>query len=259
MPKKKVTIRISQSSLWFSFSDTEGTKAEPYEMKTGVAIAANLREAFSKMGLKEEGLSQIDVLIDSPTIIIPADLYNEDEKEDLLHNSLLGHQDDVILQQALPSLNSVMVYPINKDLKKVIEDNFPSSRFIHICSIVWQYLYRRSFTGPRMKLYAYFHDKKIDVFSFQRGRFSFTNSFEASLSADAVYFILNIWKLLGLDAKKDELHLVGETPEIIAAETELKSFIQNVYTINQKEDFKDSPIASVVGLPYDMILQLENH
>ncbi|MCD8210612.1 MAG: DUF3822 family protein, partial [Prevotella sp.] len=131
MSKKKVTIRISQSSLWFSFSDLEGTKVEPYEMKTGVAIAANLREAFSKMEIKEEGLSQIDVLIDSPTIIIPADLYNEDEKEELLHNSLLGYQDDAVLQQALPSLNSVMIYPINKDLKKVIEDNFPSSRFIH--------------------------------------------------------------------------------------------------------------------------------
>ena len=67
---------------------------------------------------------------------------------------------------------------------------------------VWRHLHQRSFTGHRNKLYGYFHSKRLDLFSFQQNRFKFCNSFEASHAYDALYFLLYTWKLLRLEAEK---------------------------------------------------------
>ena len=48
----RLTIRISTNALSFSAQQADGTIAyEPYHVKSGVSIAANLRQAFSESGL----------------------------------------------------------------------------------------------------------------------------------------------------------------------------------------------------------------
>ena len=159
----------------------------------------------------------------------------------------------MVLSEVLPVVNAVAVYGVNRDLKLVVDDRFDDVRFSHVCASVWNHLYRRSFTGVRQKLYAYFHDKKMSVFSFQQNRFRFANSFDADHAADAVYFILNVWKQLAFDNKRDELHLVGDIPEKDSMEKELRTFIQNVYVINPKAEFNRSPITAISHLPYDLM------
>ncbi len=69
-------------------------------------------------------------------------------------------------------------------------------RFTPIMQPMWHYLHHRSFTGIHRKLYVYFHDKKLDVFGFEKNRFKFFNSFNAEHAKDALYFILYVWKQL---------------------------------------------------------------
>ncbi len=258
---KTLVIRIGQSSLWFSFFKEKEAdlSVESYEFKSSMSISANLKEAFSKLQLLDSKKENADILIDAPQIMIPIDLFSEDKKEALLNHALLGHENDAILSESLPLLSTTIVYPIHKILKGFIQENITQPHFYHVCSPIWKYLYRRSFTGQRMKLYAYFHDKKLNIFSFQKNRFNFTNSFDTNLAPDAAYFILNIWKQLGLDAKKDELHLLGEIPEPSELKKQLEMFIQNIYTININEEFNDSPLTTIEGLPLDMILHLQNN
>lgn len=56
----------------------------------------------------------------------------------------------------------------------VVEDNFKDVRFTPIMQPMWHYLHHRSFTGIHRKLYVYFHDKKLDVFGFEKNRFKFS-------------------------------------------------------------------------------------
>ena len=58
----------------------------------------------------------------------------------------------------------------------VVEDNFKDVRFTPIMQPMWHYLHHRSFTGIHRKLYVYFHDKKLDVFGFEKNRFKFFNA-----------------------------------------------------------------------------------
>ncbi|MCD8297840.1 MAG: DUF3822 family protein [Prevotella sp.] len=254
--KPRLTIRIGRYSLSFSAIEMENDKGivfEPYTVKSGMSMAANLREALKEIDLLNNGWQRAEVLIDSPVLMIPVYLFDEKDKESLFHHAITGHDKESVLYNVLPSLNAVVVYSINKDLKLVIDDHFYDVRYTHVCVSVWNHLYRRSFTGVRMKLYAYFHDKKLDVFSFRQNRFRFTNSFDTNLAPDAVYFILNIWKQLAFNNKRDELHLAGEIPDRETLEIELRSFIHNVYVVNPQADFGNSPISEIKNMPYDLM------
>lgn len=254
--KPRLTIRIGQHTLSFSALNTDNSNNityEPYPIRSGISMAANLREAFREINLLQNGWQRAMILIDSPVLMIPVEEFNESLKNVLYNHAITGHESETVLSTVLPSLNAVAVYSINKDLKLVIDDHFSDVRFTHVCAPVWNHLFRRSFTGVRMKLYAYFHDKKIDVFSFQQNRFRFTNSFDTNLVADAVYFILNVWKQLAFDNKRDELHLVGELPDRDGLAQELHSFVKNVYIINPKAEFNRAPITEIKNLPYDLL------
>lgn len=254
--RPRLTIRIGKHSLSFSALNTDNSNSityEPYTVRSGISTAANLREAFREIDLLRNGWQRAMVLIDSPVLMIPIEEFNEAHKETLYRHAITGHEGETVMSVVLPTLNAVAVYSINKDLKLVIDDHFGDVRFTHVCAPVWNHLYRRSFTGVRMKLYAYFHDKKIDVFSFQQNRFRFTNSFDTNLAPDAVYFILNVWKQLAFDNKRDELHLVGELPDRNMLTQELKAFVQNVYVINPKAEFNRAPITEIKNLPYDLL------
>lgn len=254
--KPRLTIRIGRHTLSFSALSAEHTGRivfEPYTVRSGISMAANLREAFKEIDLLHSGWQRAMAIIDSPVLMMPIDEYNDNRKEVLYHHAITGHEGETVLSTVLPSLNAVAVYSVNKDLKLVIDDHFSDVRFTHVCTPVWNHLYRRSFTGVRMKLYAYFHDKKLDVFSFQQNRFRFTNSFDTDLAPDAIYFILNVWKQLAFDNKRDELHLAGELPDKEDLTQELRSFIRNVYVVNPKAEFNRAPITEIKDIPYDLI------
>ena len=254
--KPRLTIRVGRQTLSFSALDASRSGSivyEPYTVRSGISMAANLREAFKEIDLLSNGWQRAMVLLDSPVLMIPVDEFKESSKEVLYRHAITGREGETVLFTVLPSLNAVAVYSVNKDLKLVIDDHFADVRFTHVCAPVWNHLYRRSFTGVRMKLYAYFHDKKMDVFSFQQNRFRFTNSFNTNLVPDAVYFILNVWKQLAFDNKRDELHFVGELPARDELMQELHTFIQNVYVVNPKAEFNRAPITEIKNLPYDLL------
>lgn len=167
----RLTIRVSKNTLSFSVVDREAEHQliyEPYTVKSGVSIAANLRQAFGESELLQRGYQKVRVYIDTPILLVPIEEFHEEDLTVLYQHAFTGSHSDAILYRVQPNLNVVAVFPINKDLKMVIEDNFQDVRFTPIMQPMWNYLHKRSFTGIYHKLYAYFHDKKVDIFCFEK-------------------------------------------------------------------------------------------
>jgi len=78
--------------------------------------------------------------------------FHEEDLTVLYQHAFTGSHSDAILYRVQPNLNVVAVFPINKDLKMVIEDNFQDVRFTPIMQPMWNYLHKRSFTGIYHKL-----------------------------------------------------------------------------------------------------------
>jgi hypothetical protein len=171
----------------------------------------------------------------------------------LYQHAFTGSHSDAILYRVQPNLNVVAVFPINKDLKMVIEDNFQDVRFTPIMQPMWNYLHKRSFTGIYHKLYAYFHDKKVDIFCFEKNRFKFYNSFQADHAKDALYFILFVWKQLGLQQMQDELHVAGDIPDKDWFLYNAKLYVKKTFLLNPSAEFNRAPITEIKGMPFDLL------
>lgn len=232
--------------------DEKSIVYEPYVVKSGISMAANLREAFKQADLLLQAPPRAMVMVDADTLMVPIEEFSEKNIETLHNHAFPKREKEIVLYNVLPDLNAVAVFSISKDLNTVVSDHFQDTKFTSAITPVWRHLHQRSFTGTRQKLYAYFHESRLEVFCFQQNRFKFCNSFDASRCQDAVYFLLYVWNQLQLDAGKDELHLVGDLPDEALLTPTLKEFLQNVYVINPVADFNAHPATSIKGMPYDM-------
>ena len=66
----RLTIRVSKNTLSFSVVDREAEHQviyEPYTVKSGVSMAANLRQAFKESELLQRGYQKVRVIIPTPS------------------------------------------------------------------------------------------------------------------------------------------------------------------------------------------------
>ncbi len=252
-----LTIRVSRFSLSFSAlsTGTDGSTVdyEPYTVKSGISMAANLREAFKTADLPGMGFRRAMVLLDAPVQMVPIDLFRQEEAETIYRHAFPRSTADRVEFNVLPWLNAVAVFSINKDLKLVVDDHFADVKLCCAMTPVWKYLHQRSFIGPRGKLYAYFHDRKADIFSFAQNRFKYCNAFNVSNAHDALYYMLYVWKQLTLKPEHDEMHIVGDIPDRDWIMTELRRFLKRAYTITPSADFNRAPASLIKDMPYDLM------
>ena len=252
--KLRLTIRFSRN-MAFAVGDPQENGMlvyEPYEMNMGISVAANLREAFKVSELLQSGYKRLLAEIDTPVMLMPIDDFGTQDIETLYHHTYHKQGNEEILSSILPDLNAIAVFAINKDLKLVIDDHFKDIRIQPLMQSVWTHIYRHLYVGPRRKLFAYFHEKRMEVFSFQQNRFRFSNSYEAGNEHDALYYLLYIWKLTGMDTEKDELCLIGDTPYQDWLIDKAKQHLKFCRVINQEVYFNNSQLAKRKELPYDM-------
>ena len=255
---QRLTIRISRNSLSFSAVQVtpEGTKVifEPYVIKSGISMAANLREAFKTAELPMRGYKRAMVMIDEQVLMVPLDLFDSQKMEDIYYHSFPRTEEQrVVMANPLTDLNAVAVFSVNRDLRLVLTDHFADVRFATVSTPVWRHLYQRNFTGARAKLYVHFHDKRMEVFAFNQNRFRYCNSFPAQHTNDILYDLLGIWNILSMDVDTDELYVTGENSEKEQLLNELKKYLQRVYFINPAGDFNRAPVTQIEGMPYDLM------
>lgn len=262
--KLRLTIRVGSRSLSFSSVTPGGTAHpvtfKPYTVKNGISMAANLREAFKTADLLAYTFQHVLVMVDSPVLMIPLDLFESENLEELYCHSFPKYEGHLIAHTLLPELNAVAVYSINKDFKLVVTDHYPEAEFCCALAPVWRYLHQRSFMSRRRKLYGYFHECSLDVFSFTQNRFRFCNSFDLSQTPlgsanahDALYYLLCVWKQLALKPEFDELHLVGDIPDKDWLTGELRQYLQRAYVIIPASDFNRAPVTRIHDMPFDLV------
>ncbi|MBP3252844.1 MAG: DUF3822 family protein [Prevotella sp.] len=256
----RLTIRVGRQTLAFAQTDGADETAvtyEPFVVKSGVSMAANLREAFKTNDLLLQTTTQrARVLIDTDVLVVPVELFSEDTMDDMMHHAFPDTAADAVAYNVMPYLNAVGVFAVNRDLRLVLDDHFRDVQLLAALGPVCHHLHQRSFTGSARKLYGYFHEKRLDVMCFQQNRFKFYNSFDAGRSYDALYFLLYVWKQLQLSPQQDELHLAGEIPDAERFGQQLRRFVQKVFVVNPQADFAQLPVAKVKGMTYDMMALL---
>ena len=256
---QRLVIRVAKHSLSFLKPTPEGQLVHfPYTTKSGMSPAANVRVAFREHDVLVKDTSRVLLSLVSPVLLMPIDEFMDNENLDmtaLYNHPFTGHEHEEVVHSVLPDLSAVAIFAINKDVKLVATDNFNDVRIQNVMQPVWSHLYQRSLLVPqRRKLYGYFHDGLLDIFSFQQHRFRYSNTYEVAHAHDAMYYLLFAFKQLALDAEADEIHLVGEMPHGEWLLAKLRQFVKRVYTLNPVADLNRSEASRIKNLEFDMML-----
>lgn len=252
----RMTIRVSHGSLAFAIaekSNAEQVAYRPYTIKSGVSIAANLREAFKAESELLQSTPRARVLVNSPVLLLPIEEYDQQQNETLYRHSFPDTEGCAMMSNVLPDLNAVALFAVNKDLITVVYDHYEDVKFMALMQPVWHYMHKRSFIGVHRKLFAHFHDNMLEVFSFERNRFVFSNRFEVKHAKDALYFILFVWKELAMDQQKDELYLSGDIMDRQKLMADLQQHLRKVSAINPAADFNRAPMTAIKGITLDLV------
>ena len=208
-----IAIRLGNSAITVCPLTGDAASLD-IEMKGGMSASANLREALKQHPEISENHRHAIILADAPTMLVPEEDFSEDSMSLVYDHSFSGHENEVKKGAALPSLRAVAIFAIPRDVQTVCDDHFESTEYLPVCHPVWQHYGHQSSSVVRQHLYGYFHDGKVDVFAMSNQRMKFCNAFSATHPHDAVYYLLNAFSQSGMKAERDELVLMGATPQM---------------------------------------------
>ena len=115
---KRLVIRLAQNTLSVSTVNADATvDFLPYVVRSGISMAANMREAFKNEAILQKTYDKTVVMVESPVLMVPADLYEEDDTERMYAHAYSDTRTSAVMTNVLPDLSAVALFAINKDLK----------------------------------------------------------------------------------------------------------------------------------------------
>lgn len=253
---KAVIIRAGQGTLTFLTPQADGTYAHhPYAVKSSMSIAANLRTAFKEEAYLADSGRKAVLLVSTPVLLVPEEEYRGEGEFDLeaaFGSVITGHKGDVKVATPIEGLDAVAVFPVNSDLQMVVKDHFAIVDTQNVMPLVWRHTYNKYYqSGGKRRLFAYFHDKAVDIFCFEQHRVRFANTFQAAHAHDALYYTLFTWKQLGMNVREDELYIIGTMPHGDWLMERYKTYLNNVHA---DTDGEGNTADAGKDMPFDLKL-----
>ncbi len=223
--EQELSIRIFSDG--FSFSTPQSQKE--VRVEKGQSFLKALEKAFAELVLLRPDYDEVNVMAAYPSTRIPLDEFRSEEAQALYRltfgqDSLTGMN---MHYEMLPALEVIEVFVLDQKIEELILQYYPHAT-IH--SYFGQLMNRtlprdKRKTGTERRLYAHTGGGLLLVFAFQEGKLLFANSFEANTTANQTYFLLYVWKTLGLNQHNDTLILLGQDRQM---QTTLARYITNI-------------------------------
>lgn len=228
-----LSIRISADG--FSFIETDAStgtlwKRRDFVLREGENLAQKVEEVLGT--ISDQLFVSVRLVSTAPSTRIPLEEFRRD---DLVALYRVVYP-DVDLQQmdlcysVLPQLEVVELFPVSRDLRKVVSRTFSTVTCEHECGVMLEQMitdYRQRSLRCRT-LYAHIADAQLLLCHINDGRLVFANSYPAQQIPDALYFLLYAWKTLSLDANTDVCILSGDDQVAHQLQSQCAIYLQNI-------------------------------
>ena len=251
-----LSIRLSTDgfslSIYDPFCDSK-LFFKQYAVNTQRSMAANVKSFLAETEELKYKYKQTNILIHSSRYTpVPLEIFEDEQMESLFYQNLPKQNNEIVLCNILGKSNLVILFSIDKLTHQFLTDNFASTRFFSAVSPQIELLTAKSRLGNNSKLYANLHPHSIDLFCFDRGKLQLINSYPVTTTEDTCYYLLNVWKMLGYDQERDELHLTGDLSQQDSLMGELKKYIRKIFIINPQAELHSATDTPIEEVPFDI-------
>ncbi|MCR5779200.1 MAG: DUF3822 family protein [Bacteroidaceae bacterium] len=257
-----LSIRVYADGFSFFVCDPQTSslvRGEHFRNAEGVPVAQQMMQELGKPDYFNRQIDQAYVLICSPSTRVPLEGFHRDEAE-AIYAFTFAHEDMTRLRVAytiLPQLESVELYAIPRDIEETILQFYPTARFFASRAMLMERFlnYDKDVDSAYRRLYLSPEAGGFTLLAFDNGHLAFANTFAVSSTADALYFVLNVWQTLGLQAMKDHLVLCTADDELRKAVAE---YLMHVDVLSDIDLFPRVPLTREKEVPADLKALLLN-
>lgn len=255
-----ISIRVHADG--FSFycynpHNVPAIKKESYIFSSEKTPTECLEEALSQSSLLKQEDKVVYGLINGPSIQVPLEHFKKEEASSLLQLTYSQQKENKIYYNILPHLEVVKIFSISKDLEEVLCRHFPSIRFYHVHTMIMEKMAVHK-TAGKQQLFVYLYDKDIFLLKYQSQALHYANTFPADTTDNIIFYILSVWKLLGMNAETDECIFLGDHQLQNGIISILNQYLRNIRTLMNSELYKRSAAGNLPDIPLDVLSLLLN-
>lgn len=251
-----LSVRLSAEEFSYSIYNPAQEKAYRFFKKDtheNLSMAANVKEAIKENDFLKKAYRKVNVMVVTKKFtLIPFELFEDEQVETILYHSHTRNENEIVLYNILKKANVVVAFAVDKSAHWQILDQFPDAHFYCQASPLTEYLSGRSKQGNNLKMFAYLRKSSVDVMCYDRGKVLLINNFKCSETADIIYYLLYVWKQLDFNQERDELHLMGNSPNKESVANELKQFVRQLFVISPEKEFSLNELSKVEDIPFDL-------
>lgn len=250
-----MSIRLRSDGLSFSGyspSESESFFYRNVEFDRTKPYISSLKEFFFEHEFLTYSYRRTNLVCVTPQYtVVPEEIFTDKQKAELL-SFAFSAPETKCLHNLLGREAVEVIFGMDGEVYEFCSRSLTNPAFIHHISpqlVLWRQQGRTLI--PR-QLYVVLHRRMMDVVCFAQGKLLFANSFGYDKPDDILYYILYVWKQVGLDQEKDQLHIYGGVSLRNNITVTLRNYIQSV---NPAEIPSEAYLlgAGVVQAPLDLI------
>lgn len=201
-----------------------------------------------------QDFGRVRVIIDTTKfMLLPTELVSEDNKCELFAQLFPDYNGEILINEIKGSDASI-IFGVNAGLVSFLKRTFQNLAILHHLVPLCGYFYAKNReSSDTSRVYLSVYNDKIDICAFANSTLKLANSYQIRSGADALFYILNIWKQLGLDVMRDELHICGDSTLRDELMPSLREYITYVLpVVFPPAIFKYGK--DIMNVPFNMIL-----
>ena len=229
--KYEVSIRLWPDGL--SFSGYVPTEKDSFFSETvlfdgGVSVAQSLKDIFFENQCFSYVYKSLYVVcVSGKYTLVPENVFLEEDKESLFSFCHQEHEKGKVLAQPLEKLQLQLLFYLDNEVYQFLMRSLVNPRFIHSMSpllLSWQ---KKSLASYPKQIYAFIHDKMLDIACFERGEMLFLNSFDYENESDIVYYMMYICRQIGANQLEDNIYFCGDKNECSSVASIIRKYLRN--------------------------------
>jgi len=228
----ELSIQVSPEGLAFCLLDTIRNKYvlirsfEPEENK--LFNSEKLDELISKDDFLTKRYKKVNVVMPSKKFtLVPAPLFDPGKKDEYFTFNHLKNEDDIILTNKVTDPEAFIVYSASKSISTLINKYYPGVHPYHHIKPLFHHIShnRKSVSGN----YIHIHIEKefFNLIVFSDSQLSFCNTFNYRNISDILYFVMNVFKNLGIK-QEETIHFSGKTEKYDDLSSNFSIYIRNI-------------------------------
>ena len=235
---KQYTLSIRLSTDGFSFSvlnplEENSHMVYEYAVNESFSLTANLKQVFKETEWLNLPYRRVNILMAGKRFtFIPLEYFEDEQAETIFYHNFPTQENETVQYNILHRSNTVVVFGMDKSAYTFLREQYPDAYFYSQASPFIEYFSSKSRLGNNRKMYVNLRKKATDVYCFERSRLLLANSFPCKTASDRIYYMLYIWKQLGFNQERDELHPTGLLDQKTPLLKELRKYIRQVFITN---------------------------